>query len=82
MGRTLLHADRSKVVLVMRNLISNALKFTKAAAPSSTKAVRVVVDIQGADPSSVAPSQDMLRIRVTDTGVGIAKVSRVALLAN
>src|SRR5262249_60902119 len=48
--------DRAKVALVVRNLVSNALKFTDAGA--------VTVRVQ--------PEADRLLFEVADTGIGIA----------
>jgi signal transduction histidine kinase len=52
-----LETDEARVSQILRNLISNALKFTDAG--------EVVV-------AAAAPSDGMVRISVTDTGVGIA----------
>jgi signal transduction histidine kinase len=49
--------DRAKVALVVRNLVSNALKFTD----EGTVTVRV------------EPQADRLLLEVTDTGIGIAR---------
>jgi signal transduction histidine kinase/CheY-like chemotaxis protein len=54
-----LHTDQGKVSQILRNLISNALKFTEAGT------VRVSAKL-GAD-------TDMIVISVADTGVGIAR---------
>ena len=54
-----LHTDQGKVSQILRNLISNALKFTEAGS------VRVSARL-GAD-------KDMIVISVADTGVGIAR---------
>lgn len=54
-----LHTDQGKVSQILRNLISNALKFTEAGT------VRVSARL-GAD-------TDMIVISVSDTGVGIAR---------
>jgi signal transduction histidine kinase len=48
--------DRSKVALIVRNLVSNALKFTE----------------EGTVTVWIAPQADRLLIEVTDTGIGIA----------
>jgi len=80
-----LHADRNKLTVVMRNLLSNALKFSKSAAkrnsspakiaPSMT--VCVLVDVVEAATATVvdrgAALPSCLRIRVVDSGVGISK---------
>ena len=52
-----LHTDEAKVAQVLRNFLSNALKFTEQGE------VRVVAD---------HPSEGMIRFRVIDTGIGIA----------
>jgi signal transduction histidine kinase len=54
-----LHTDQGKVSQILRNLISNALKFT------ATGTVRVS--------AKLAADTDMIVISVADTGVGIAR---------
>jgi signal transduction histidine kinase/CheY-like chemotaxis protein len=54
-----LHTDQGKVSQILRNLISNALKFTEAGS------VRVS--------AKLAADTDMIVISVADTGVGIAR---------
>ena len=54
-----LHTDQGKVSQILRNLISNALKFTEAGT------VRVS--------AKLAADTDMIVISVADTGVGIAR---------
>jgi signal transduction histidine kinase len=54
-----LHTDQGKVSQILRNLISNALKFTEAGT------VRVS--------AKLATGTDMIVISVADTGVGIAR---------
>ena len=61
-SETLAHIDRTKMAQVLRNLISNALKFTP-----SGGTVRVVV---------FKTSSGFVRVEVYDTGVGIDKASR------
>lgn len=53
-----LHTDQGKVSQILRNLISNALKFTEAGS------VRVT--------AKLAADTDMIVFSVTDTGIGIA----------
>ena len=72
------HADRNKLSQVIRNLISNALKFTPEGG-------LVTVSVSVSDIEKLAPlaqysrSQKgkgpVLRIEVKDTGPGIAQVS-------
>ncbi|MFB6340104.1 sensor histidine kinase [Saccharicrinis sp. FJH62] len=52
------YADRNMVKMVMRNLISNALKFTRSDGLVTVTAVKT--------------EHNKIRIKVTDTGVGIA----------
>jgi signal transduction histidine kinase len=52
-----LYLDRGKLKLVLRNLVDNALKFTRR----GSVAVEVETDLEG----------DRIRISVVDTGVGI-----------
>ena len=72
---SVLNGDRSKLALVLRNLLSNALKFTKTAL---VREVRVTVECY-ASPSYFTdvpePRQTMLSIRVTDSGAGMSQVS-------
>ena len=72
---SMLSGDRSKLALVLRNLLSNALKFTKTAL---VREVRVAVECY-ASPSYFTdvpePRQTMLSIRVTDSGVGMSQVT-------
>ncbi|BBK36946.1 hypothetical protein STAQ_20240 [Allostella sp. ATCC 35155] len=57
-GLPLLHSDEGKVSQILRNLVSNALKFTEAGE------VRVAVRHD--------PAPDRLLFAVSDTGIGIA----------
>jgi signal transduction histidine kinase len=63
-------ADRSKVTQIMRNLLSNALKFTRNGA-SAVKVVTVFIDCM----SSSGDNQCLLEVCVVDNGPGISKVS-------
>ena len=54
-----LHTDQGKVSQILRNLISNALKFTEAGS------VRVT--------ARLAADTDMIVFSVADTGIGIAR---------
>jgi signal transduction histidine kinase len=65
-----LHTDEQKVSQVLRNLVSNALKFTEHGE------VRVWVEPAG-DPAvggdgAIAAGANVVRFRVSDTGIGIA----------
>ena len=58
--QTTVYADKYMISTVMRNLISNAVKFTKSG---------------GKITISVAKDQNVMVISVTDTGLGISKES-------
>ena len=77
-------ADQYKLSQVVRNLVSNALKFT-----SKPGTVKVSVDVISADSNEVArmladikgmaKSSFYLRISVTDSGCGISKENQAQL---
>jgi signal transduction histidine kinase/HAMP domain-containing protein/ActR/RegA family two-component response regulator len=58
-----LQTDETRLQQILKNLVSNALKFTTQGA--------VVVTVDRARPTS--PSGDAIAFSVTDTGIGIAK---------
>jgi signal transduction histidine kinase/CheY-like chemotaxis protein len=58
-----LHTDEGKVAQILRNFISNALKFTQ----------------QGEVRVSAVRVDDRIRLSVTDTGIGIAAVDRARI---
>ena len=66
-------ADRNKVTQVFRNMLSNALKFTKL---SEVKKVEVHVSIiQRPSGESSEEMRSYLLIRVVDSGPGISQVT-------
>ena len=69
-------ADESKLKLVVKNLVSNALKFTK-----NSQVRRVVVEVDMV-PSRGVDSDESLVVRVVDTGPGISKVVVAAALSD
>ncbi len=60
----MLITDESKLAQILRNLISNAIKFT------ARGTVRVAAELAG---------QDRIRFQVSDTGIGIARAHQTAL---
>ncbi len=61
---TAIRSDRVRLEQILRNLLSNALKFTERGS------VDIIVDRVVADEDE-APDSETLRIRVCDTGIGI-----------
>ena len=53
-----LHADRDKLAVVINNLLGNALKYTNSGGRISV---------------GCAPDEDTVRIKIVDTGIGIAE---------
>jgi signal transduction histidine kinase len=81
----LLHADRHKILIVLRNLLSNAIKFTSK---SDRKDIHIRVSITNKiyngmssnrnnnnnGTQSILPCVDLLKIEIIDTGPGISAV--------
>lgn len=66
--------DRRRVEQILLNLLNNALKFTERG--GVTLSVDLVADFR---PSPDASARPAVRIRVTDTGIGIKPEHRAAL---
>ena len=71
-----LDIDRNKIAIVLKNILSNALKFI---AKSTEKIIDVNVSIIGIDTQNdsnghIVPCKSMLKIEVKDTGPGISEV--------
>jgi len=64
-GNITIIADPHKLAQVVRNLVSNALKFSPTEGTVTVKVARVVVE--GRD--------DMLKVDVADSGVGLSQVT-------
>lgn len=60
--------NRSKIVQVMQNLVSNAIKFTE----QGSITIRLTLSTPESTPSSTVP---MVKLEVADTGIGIPKKS-------
>ena len=74
LSRISITGDRCRLDQVLRNLLSNALKFTPE---GGTITVRGSVICDSYRPGDGTPhkQRDLLRIEVEDTGPGIAKVT-------
>ncbi|MEV1289470.1 HAMP domain-containing protein [Micromonospora sp. NPDC049679] len=72
---TVLHTDEQRLRQVLRNLVSNAVKFTEKG--------RVELRIERAQaaelPDTFDPSDTVIAFRVTDTGIGIAEQHLTAI---
>ncbi|MEH0843483.1 HAMP domain-containing protein [Micromonospora sp. CPCC 205711] len=72
---TQLHTDEQRLRQVLRNLVSNAVKFTEHG--------RVQLRIERARPDElpggVGPAEDVIAFRVIDTGIGIAEQHLTAI---
>ena len=84
----LIEADKYKLSQVIRNFISNALKFTPEGGTVTIKATIVTSSLlfsqyhsQSGAATSVEPETTALRVEVIDTGHGIAKVNICLLIA-
>ncbi|NJP34371.1 HAMP domain-containing protein [Micromonospora thermarum] len=72
---TVLHTDEQRLRQVLRNLVSNAVKFTERG--------RVQLRIERANPGelpdSFDPTEPVIAFRVVDTGIGIAEQHLTAI---
>ena len=71
---TTLYIDKSRMAQVIRNLMSNALKFTPSGGVVRITAERITDSIVSKDGVSLSGPQELLRLRVIDSGAGIAPV--------
>ena len=82
MKSCLIEADKHKLSQVIRNFISNALKFTPAGGNITVRAF-VVERVLASRSSfvSVFPEASVFRVEVQDTGHGIAVVCHLLILS-
>ena len=74
-----IHVDSNKIAQVVRNLVSNALKFTPKGGTVDVSICEV--EMLRRDPVTGRDvAQKMLQISVTDSGAGISEVSCFLLL--
>ena len=71
---TYIHGDRCRLDQVLRNLLSNALKFTPEGGTVTIKGSVTCATYRSGD-GALHNRKDLLRIEVIDTGAGIAKVT-------
>ena len=74
----LIHGDQSRLDQVLRNFLSNAMKFTPEGGVITVTA-SVLRDSYECKDGTPIQNQQLLRLSVTDTGPGIAPV-RLKLL--
>ena len=70
--------DKNRIAQVIRNLLSNALKFTPSGGKVTVTASHIDDSIMYKD-GSVSEIQKLLRIEVKDTGAGISEVSQYVI---
>ena len=86
LGSATIDVDKTKMTQVMRNLLSNALKFTPAGGTVRVEAQYADRILSSGDNTHSTRSETganaaptFLRIRVVDTGAGISQVCSIAL---
>ena len=71
-----IHVDETRMAQVMRNLLSNALKFTPAGGTVRVEAECVTDTITSSD-GTVSGPVPLLRVRVVDSGAGLSPVVHI-----
>ncbi|NOZ57204.1 MAG: response regulator [Calditrichaeota bacterium] len=67
-----LYADKAKFKQILYNLLSNAIKFTPEGGEVKLRVTRVRDGASREQVASGRPSQELLRVQVIDSGIGIA----------
>ena len=81
---TFIYVDVNRISQVMRNLLSNAFKFTPKGGKVTVTASHIydIIELTENNDSNNndANNQQLLRIEVKDTGAGISKVYNIYIL--